>query len=193
MMGIKISTHQWCRAIALILKGIKNVAIYVDDILLVADNKEEYLTLLEQVLQRLYDHNIVVGHTKCTHGYEEFDILGHRVNVKDHTVGIAPDKIQKVLDLKAPRTLRQLQAVIGTCAYVGRRTLPRFDSLLLPITSLLRGAQSAGDKGTANLTHRQRGKLRVAWCPEQDEALQHLREELISMTLPLTLPMSSDE
>ena len=50
--------------------------IYIDDIIIFADNEEELVENLRKVLERLSKHNISVSPEKCSFGLEEIEFVG---------------------------------------------------------------------------------------------------------------------
>ena len=51
--------------------------IYIDDIIIFADNEEELTENLRKVLERLAKHNISVSPEKCSFGLQEIEFVGH--------------------------------------------------------------------------------------------------------------------
>ena len=80
-----------------ILKGQKNTICYLDDILIMGQNREEHDEVLEQVLQRLQDHGIRLTLSKCKLSQESVEYLGHRIDA----TGLHPtkEKVQAVVNV----------------------------------------------------------------------------------------------
>ena len=118
-----------------ILKGQKNTICYFDDILIMGRNKEEHDEVLEQVLQRLQDHGIILTHCKCKFSQESVEYLDHH---RIDALGLHPtkEKIQAVVNAPEPRNVTELKAYIGLLNYYGR-FLHNFSTTLQPLNELL--------------------------------------------------------
>ena len=117
-----------------ILKGQKNTICYLDDILIMGQNREEHDEVLEQVLQRLQDHGIRLTLSKCKFSQESVEYLGHRIDA----TGLHPtkEKVQAVVNAPDPRYVTELKAYLGLLNYYGR-FLPNLLTTLQPLNELL--------------------------------------------------------
>ncbi len=60
----------------IVVNGISNVIVYIDDLLVHSGAHEEHLITLNQVLERLVQHNIKINLQKCIFGSKEVSYLG---------------------------------------------------------------------------------------------------------------------
>ena len=86
-----------------ILQGMDNVACFLDDILVTAENDDQHLQRLEQVLARLDKCGIRASLTKCSLMQKSVDYLGHRLDSEGiHCVHPTSEKLQAITDARRP-------------------------------------------------------------------------------------------
>ncbi|KAG0419138.1 Retrovirus-related Pol polyprotein from transposon 17.6 [Dictyocoela roeselum] len=78
-----------------VLKDVKNVHIYFDDILVYTSNMEEHIKTLSIIFERIRNNNILINFEKSKFGVGEIDFLGHIINEN----GVRPD-ISNITDMK---------------------------------------------------------------------------------------------
>ncbi|KAG0420320.1 Retrovirus-related Pol polyprotein from transposon 17.6 [Dictyocoela roeselum] len=93
-----------------ILKGIPNIFIYLDDILIYSKNISDHLKHLNTVLKRLITHGVSINYEKSKFGLESVKYLGHVITPE----GIKPE-ISKIeaFELKPIKTKKQLERLLG--------------------------------------------------------------------------------
>ena len=64
----------------LILQGVPHVACYIDDILITGANQQEQLQNLQEVLDRLDQHNLRIKKAKCEFMKQSVEYLGHAID-----------------------------------------------------------------------------------------------------------------
>jgi hypothetical protein len=76
------------------------VVVFIDDILIYSQSKEEHADHLKMVLQRLREHQLYAKLSKCEFWINEVLFLGHIINKE----GLAedPKKVADILNWKAP-------------------------------------------------------------------------------------------
>jgi hypothetical protein len=79
------------------------------------DSFTYHLIHLEQVLERLEKAKLCINIEKCAFARQEFQYLGYLVT----TTGIRPlpSKVEAILQLKAPKTLKQMRSFLGMVNY----------------------------------------------------------------------------
>jgi hypothetical protein len=82
----------------------KFVVVFIDDILIYSQNKEEHEEHLKMVLQQLREHQLYAKLSKCEFWISQVLFLGHIIN-RDRLV-VDPKKVAVILDWKAPRDVR---------------------------------------------------------------------------------------
>ena len=115
------------------LQGIDNVEKYIDDIAIFSNNWNDHIRTLDLVFQRLQQNGFSINPKKCEWAVQETDFLGYYLTPN----GIKPwsKKVRAILDLQAPKTIKQLRAFIGLCNYY-RHMWPKRSHVLKPLTDL---------------------------------------------------------
>jgi hypothetical protein len=113
----------------------KFVVVFIDDILVYSKNKEEHVGHLHVVLQRLREHRLYAKLSKCDFWLKEIKFLGHTISQAG--IAVDPDKVQEVMNLKPPTTVRLIRSFLGLAGYY-RRFIPDYSRIAKPITELLK-------------------------------------------------------
>ena len=73
--------------------------VYLDDILIFSKTKEEHITYLKQVCQRLREAELYAKPFKCQFYQEEIEFLGFVINAKG--ISIDPQRVQTIIEQKS--------------------------------------------------------------------------------------------
>lgn len=149
--------------------NLKELLIYLDDIISHARTFEEHLERLDRLLQRLLSFGLKISPKKCQIVREEVLYLGHMVG-RD---GIRADteKIRVLLEWPKPKTLKDLQTFLGFCGYY-RKFVEHFARKSRPLNELLGGR-------TSKIRDRSRAaRDPVPWTQQCERAFQQLIEAL---------------
>lgn len=133
-MGMKNSSYLFQRVMETILKDIKGILIYQDDIAVFAPDKETLNKRLNTVLLRLKEKNVTLNESKCINFADEITFLGYKISAK----GIEPDNrlVEKIKNVEIPRNRDELKKFIGLINYFGR-LIPHFSKKIAPLNSLM--------------------------------------------------------
>ena len=85
-----------------IMDKLKNVIVYIDDLLIHSKTHDDHLVTLDEELQRLTDNNMKINLAKCHFGNTEVSYLGFRLTPEGITPG--KDKLKAVEKAKIPET-----------------------------------------------------------------------------------------
>ncbi|GBP95037.1 Retrovirus-related Pol polyprotein from transposon 297 [Eumeta japonica] len=120
---------------------LRNVTIlgYIDDLIVISDSFEQHLIDLRAVFDRLREFNLHANRPKCVFAKETVKYLGHIITPQ----GIAPDpdKINAIVDMKEPTTVKHLKSFLQTCSWF-RKFVPNFSQVAQPLTMLTKKNQS---------------------------------------------------
>jgi hypothetical protein len=111
------------------------VLVYLDDIVIYSQNREDHQKHIYDVLQILRDNKLYCKPEKCHFYQEEIKYLGYIITSKG--VRMDPSKVKAVADWPVPKTTREVQKFIGFANFY-RSLIDNFASLTQPLTQLLK-------------------------------------------------------
>ncbi|KAK7106795.1 hypothetical protein V1264_018009 [Littorina saxatilis] len=161
------------RGMRKMLKGMKNVVYYWDDLLVHTETFEEHLETLRELFSRLTKANLTVRPSKCILGTDNVDFIGH--SLKEGQKGLLLENVTKILNAPRPETKKQVRSFLGLAGYY-REFIPNFAAITAPLSDMTR-------KGCSN---------RILWGPAQEKAYQTVRD-LMSRDPVLRLPDTAKE
>jgi len=139
------------------MQGLLDVVcvVYLDDILIFSQNKEEHRGHVEQVLNQLRKFGLYANLSKCEFETQSVEFLGFIVD----TEGVKMDqrRVDTIKDWPTPTTVRELQVFLGFANFY-RRFIAGYSKIAAPMTSLLKG-----------------GKQNIDWGEKQEGAFQALK------------------
>ena len=112
----------------------KFMIMFIDDILVYSKNEEDHAKHLRIVLNRLRDHKLHAKFSKCEFWLKRVPFLGHIMS--EDGISVDPNKVQEVMDWKAPTTVHEVRSFLGLARYY-RRFILDFSKIAKPMTSLL--------------------------------------------------------
>ncbi|GKA59093.1 reverse transcriptase domain-containing protein [Tanacetum coccineum] len=96
----------------------RNLEVYVDDLVIKSHTKAELLRDIEETLCTLRKINMKLNPKKCTFGAVEGMFLGYMIGSEG--IKPFPEKIEDVLQLPSPRTVKEVQSLNGKLAGLNR-------------------------------------------------------------------------
>ena len=82
------------------------------------NSKEEFLTNVELVFERLAKHRLTVNPEKCFLGMSEVEFVGHTID--ERGMSFSREKIDKVLNIPEPVLGKELKSFLGVAGYFHR-------------------------------------------------------------------------
>jgi hypothetical protein len=98
--------------------------IYMDDMLIFAETKQELTERTLKVLQLLHENNLYLKPQKCKFCITKIDFLGFII--EDGKMTMDPVKLAGIADWPAPTTLRQLRSFLGFGNFLPKIHTPLF-------------------------------------------------------------------
>ncbi|KAJ9561142.1 hypothetical protein OSB04_006302 [Centaurea solstitialis] len=148
----------------------KFVIVFIDDILIYSQSKEDHEHHLRLILELLKAEKLYAKFSKCEFWIREVHFLGHVVNKGVH---VDPAKIKAIKKWEAPKTPTEIRQFLGLAGYY-RRFIANSSKIAQPQTTL-----TQKDK-------------KSKWGEKQEEAFQLLKHKLCNAPI-LALPEGTGE
>ena len=94
------------------------VVVYLDDILIYSKTMEEHEALVKQVLARLERHDLAVSLKKSLFHVDTVEFFGYTVGKAGVTM--SEKKVESILNWQAPRSVKDVQILIGFANFYRR-------------------------------------------------------------------------
>ena len=133
--GVSSSPAIFQRTMENLLKDVRNVVVYIDDIVAFGKTQREHDETVEMVLRKLADAGLILKKEKCKWNARSIVFLGHEVNED----GITPlrTKVDAIQEMRAPSDVSELKTFLGMVNYY-HKFLPNPAAVLEPLHKLLR-------------------------------------------------------
>lgn len=118
-----------------LLKGIPNVEIFLDDVIIGGKNKQEHLAALETVFSRLHKSGLKLKSSKCVFLVEEVNYLGYIIS-KDG-IKTDPAKVEAIVRVPRPCNVTELRSFLGIINFYGK-FITKLSDRLVPLYELLK-------------------------------------------------------
>ena len=109
--GLKGAPAHFQRQMDLLLHGVRDCAVYIDDIVIYFMTWKDHLSTFGRVLERLQGVNLKVKPSKCHLAGSTVQFLGHQVGqgrIQPQTA-----KIKHIQDFPVPTNQKQLRSLLG--------------------------------------------------------------------------------
>ena len=110
------------------------VHIYIDDICIYSQTKEDHISHIREVCQRLKEYKLYASPKKSQFFADRLMILGHYID--NQGIHADPKKIQKIQEWATPTTQKSVERFVATVNYIAQ-FMPQVASHLGPLTNLL--------------------------------------------------------
>jgi RNase H-like domain found in reverse transcriptase/Reverse transcriptase (RNA-dependent DNA polymerase)/Integrase zinc binding domain/Integrase core domain len=110
------------------------VIIYMDNILIFANNQEDLQKHTKMVLQQLQEHNLFLKPKKCEFDKTMMEYLG--LIIQKGKLSMDSVKLSGIQDWPIPNTVKQVREFLGFANFY-QRFIKKFSKLVLPLNNLL--------------------------------------------------------
>ena len=171
--GLKNAGATYQRMVNMVFKElIGNIMeAYVDDMIVKSKKGESHAGHLSTVFSILRKYNMRLNPTKCSFGVQSGKFLGYMITQRG--IEANPKKVQAILDMKSPSSVKEVQQLTGRLAALNR-FLSKSAEKSLPFFKTL-GA-----------------RRKFEWTKECEEAFGDLKKYLREMPL-LTRPQAGEQ
>lgn len=116
--GIKSAPEIFHRAMEAIIEGLDGTRVYIDDLVVWGNTKQQHDERLKKLLQRVTKSGLKLKREKCLFGVTEMTFLGDKLTSK----GVLPDKakVQAILEMPAPTDKKGVLRAMGMINFLGK-------------------------------------------------------------------------
>ncbi|XP_037774647.1 uncharacterized protein LOC119571392 [Penaeus monodon] len=133
--GLRTACATFIRLMRKVTAGLNNVNCYFDNLVIHSQTFSDHLLHLRKVLERLREHGLTAGPSKCYFAYPSIKYLGF--NLSDKGLSTLPDKVSAIKNMPLPETKKQLRSFLGTLSFY-RKFIPNLANLAYPLNALLK-------------------------------------------------------
>ena len=132
--GMKNSGCTFQRFMNMVVSGLKDTEIYVDDIIIHSRSWDEHVVAIRALFDRLREYQLTVNLVKSEFAQATVQYLGHVVG-QGKVLPVAA-KIQAILDFSVPENKKAVMRLIGMCAFY-RQFCPNLSTVIAPLRDLV--------------------------------------------------------
>ncbi|GJW07993.1 reverse transcriptase domain-containing protein [Tanacetum coccineum] len=152
----------------------QNLEVYIDDLVIKSHTEAELLRDIEETFRTLRKINMKLNPKKCTFGAVEGMFLGYMIGPEG--IKPSPEKIEVVLQLPPPWTVKEVQSLNGKLASLNR-FLSKSAEKSLPLFKTLKKCVKKSD---------------FCWTPEAEQAFKQLKQHISELPI-LVAPRPKEE
>ena len=116
-----------------VLKGLKFVMMYLDDIIIFSQDELQHLEHLEIVFSHLREAGLKMKRSKCDFFKSEIHYLGHLISPEG--ISLLPNKLDSIKHMPVPNSTKEIKQFLGLTGYY-RKFVPGFADISRPLTTL---------------------------------------------------------
>jgi len=116
--GLNVSSQIYQRTLSNWFQAKRGVEVYIDDILIHADDEETLMRRVEEVFEIIRTKNLKLNRQKCTTKLTEIKYLGVIISAEGQKID--PERIASIQAIESPKSKEELQRFLGMITYVGK-------------------------------------------------------------------------
>ena len=122
--GLKNASVAYQRAATTLLHDLihKEVEVYVDGMIVKSKDSEGHMLALQKFFERIQIYKLRLNPKKCTFRVTSGKLLGFIVSQRG--IEVDPEKIKAIVQMKPPRTEKEIQEFLGRIQYISRFIAP---------------------------------------------------------------------
>ncbi|CAL8991543.1 unnamed protein product [Prunus brigantina] len=148
-----------------------SMEVYVDDMLVKSRTANDHLRNLSLMFDKLKQYNMRLNPSKCAFGVASGKFLGFMFSQRG--IEANPEKIRALIDMRVPKTKKEVQSLTGRVAALAR-FISRATDRCAPFFKALKGS-----------------KRQIDWPSECDRAFEDLKHYM-SRAPPLSTPLPGE-
>ena len=159
--------------------NLKEVLVFLDDLIIFSETFEEHETRLLHVLNRLKEYGLKLSVEKCKFFQTSVKYLGHIVS--QHGVETDPQKIEALKTWPRPQNLKELRSFLGFAGYY-RRFIQNYSKIVKPLNDLTVGypplRKSDRSKESSGLYYKPKELFGNRWTDSCQQAFETIIDRL---------------
>lgn len=159
--GTKVSSQFFIVLMNKVLEGISTpgIKIYIDDIIIGANSKQELKEKMQLIFDRLQKYNLTIDPSKVQLFKNKIDVLGYEVSEK----GIRPAdaNVKKIKEFKRPTSIKQVKSLLGLLNFF-RHLIKDYATKVKPLIALTKQ------------------NVKFKWTEDTEKAFQELQREMVN-------------
>ena len=181
-MGLSTAPASFQRLMHMVFhkENWRQCLIYLDDILIFADDMEEHLRRMRVIFERIREAGLKLSPDKCSFLQTKVSYLGYTIS-KDGT-HTDQSKIDKITSWPLPKTIDELRSFLGLCGYY-RQFIDNYAKMVIPLEEV---CKPLWNKKTG------KGKRLIELNQEQEESFMKLKQALTTAPV-LAFPTKNDQ
>ena len=122
--GLKNASVAYQRVATTLLHDLihKEVEVYVDGMIVKSKDSEGHMLALQKFFERIQIYKLRLNPKKCTFRVTSGKLLGFIVSQRG--IEVDPEKIKAIVQMKPPRTEKEIQGFLGRIQYISRFIAP---------------------------------------------------------------------
>uniref|UniRef100_A0A3P9CQ39 ribonuclease H n=1 Tax=Maylandia zebra TaxID=106582 RepID=A0A3P9CQ39_9CICH len=163
--------------------NLKEVLVFIDDLIIFSSSLEEHEQRLKKVLLRLKEFGLKLAPEKCKFFQTSVKYLGHVVS--ERGVETDAEKIKALTSWPVPTNLKELRSFLGFAGYY-RRFIQGFSNIVRPLNELtagyppLRKGKKRPTKQQSSMYHSPKELFGDRWTQKCQEAFEQVIGRLTS-------------